>query len=251
MKNTQNILGISFHPSAKNIALEKIQICLRQRGPFCHIVSLNPEIAVLARYDHVFRKILSESDIQLCDGVGIALAGSILGYDVPERVPGVDLMRNILDHTKEMGLRIMLIGGKGDVAERLALCYSKFYPKLTFRGIEGYKDILSPTKQEEQELNHIVADYKPQLVFVAFGSPSQEKWIDQHKVHLNGSVCMGVGGSFDFELGAVKRAPLTLRVVGLEWLYRLMVQPWRLRRQLRLIHFIWLFFLQRIGLQYE
>lgn len=247
MNNSQLFLGIPILPQNEQFILEKIQTCVSSKYTFCHIVSLNPEIVVIAQKDAEFMNILSESDIQICDGIGIALGGSILGFQVGKRIAGADLMEIILKNQMTSGLHVLLLGGESDIAEKLALCYSKKYPKLTFKGLQGIKDISQPTADEERRIFSIVADYKPQIVFVAFGSPWQEKWIWRHKKKFKGSVCMGVGGGFDFAVGSVQRAPVFVRLIGLEWLFRLILQPWRIKRQTRLFEFMWLVFLQKIG----
>ncbi len=92
-----------------------------------------------------------------------------------------------------------------------------------------------------------MTDFKPHLVFVAFGSPWQELWIERHRNQFQNCVVMGVGGAFDFLGGKVPRAPVIIRRLGFEWLFRLIVQPWRLRRQLRLVRFGWLIFWSFFG----
>jgi len=199
----------------------------------------------MAQDDEEYRNILSQGDIQIVDGVGIAIGGSILGIDVGKRVTGVDLMENILQDLNHSGLRVMLLGGGENIAEKIVLCYKKKYPHISFYGMRGISSIQDPHMTEEAAIFSIVADYKPQILFVAFGSPWQEKWIWNHRGELAGVICMGVGGGFDFVSGKVARAPHFLRSIGLEWFYRLMRQPWRVRRQIRLIRFMLLIFKQK------
>jgi len=174
----------------------------------------------------------------LVDGVGIALAAQTLGFGKPTRYTGVDFLTDIIDDAHERRLTVMLIGGKGNVAERLADCYRLKYPNLNVRGIEGYADILNQTEYESKRIFSIVASTKPHLIFVAFGSPAQELWLYKNRAQLGTAVCAGVGGAFDFLAGDIARAPLHLRKFGLEWLYRLILQPWRLKRQMRLLLFL-------------
>ena len=105
--------------------------------------------------------------------------------------------------------------------------------------MQGFQDIHNPTEAETAHFYSIVADRKPHIIFFAFGSPLQELFIHAHKHRLTGIVCAGVGGAFDFLLGAKPRAPHIIRRIGLEWAYRLAHEPWRWRRQLRLISFTW------------
>lgn len=242
-----SILKIPIKPQNMAQILEKIQKFIHTPYTFFHIVSLNPETLVRAQDDTEFRDILSEGDIQLIDGVGIIWGGSLLGIEVGERISGVDFMEILLKNMQIEGLRVLLLGGEADLADKLAICYEKKYPAISFKGLAGISDISQPKISEEQGIFSIVADYKPQILFVAFGSPWQEKWIYRHKRQLNGIVCMGVGGGFDFASGRIPRAPFWVRAMGLEWLFRLFKEPWRWRRQLRLIQFLYLIFMQRIG----
>jgi len=121
----------------------------------------------------------------------------------------------------------------------LANCYNRSYPKAKFMGMKGIDNIENIKKSEEDKIFSIIADTKPHLILVSFGSPYQEKWIWKNKKYFKKMVCMGVGGSFDYLSGQIKRPPIFLRKIGLEWMYRLAIQPWRWRRQMRLIRFSW------------
>jgi len=144
-----------------------------------------------------------------------------------------------------MRLRVLLIGGKANLALELADCYQREFFETKFKGIEGIKDLKNPTDKEEEDTLSIVRRYKPQLIFVAFGSPDQELWIERHKNEFSGSVVMGVGGAFDYLSENINRAPKFVRKLGLEWLFRLVNQPWRWKRQCRLLKFIELVFKEK------
>ncbi len=236
----KKLLEIPINNRTKRDILEKIKIGIYHRDQFFHIISLNPENLVIAQKNDEFKKVIRTAQIRIIDGIGVVLACRLLGINYGEKVSGVDLMEEMLAMAGKLCLRVLLIGGQGDLANNLANCYRKKLPKAKFFGLEGIKDIKNPKKEEEEKIFSIVSDFKPHLVFVAFGSPDQELWIERHKKELKGCVCMGVGGSFDFLGGRVPRAPVFLRRLGLEWLFRLFIQPWRWRRQLRLIEFIWL-----------
>jgi N-acetylglucosaminyldiphosphoundecaprenol N-acetyl-beta-D-mannosaminyltransferase len=242
VKKTKKILGIRIFTQKKENTLEKIKKYLENATDFCHIVSLNPENLVVAKENKEFKKVIETAQIQIVDGVGVVLASRLLGVSVGQRYPGVDLVDDLLNLSSKMRLRVLLIGAKSNLAESLADCYQKKYPEAKFFGLEGISDIKNPKKEEEEKIFSIISDYKPHLVLVAFGSPDQELWIERHKKEFKNCVVMGVGGAFDFLGGTVPRAPLFLRRLGLEWLFRLLIQPWRLRRQLRLLKFLWLIF---------
>ena len=239
-KKIKNFLRIKIFAQNKQNTLEKIKKYIKKNNQFCHIVSLNPENLIIALENKKFKKVIETAQIQIIDGVGMILASRLLGVFVGERYPGVDLVNDLLNLSSKMRLRVLLIGARSNLAKRLADCYQKKYSPAKFFGLEGISDIKNPKKEEEEKIFSIISDFKPHLVLVAFGSPDQELWIERHKKEFKNSVVMGVGGAFDFLGGVVPRAPIFIRKIGLEWLFRLLVQPWRLRRQLRLVRFLWL-----------
>ncbi len=244
----RHILGISIVSQSRQDILEQIKKGLsdNQSLPhFFHIVSLNPENLVIAQENPEFKKVIETAQIKLIDGVGVVLAGQVLGIEVGERVPGVSLMKNILEMVGKMRLRALLIGGRPNLALSLSKCYQKKYPESQFFSLEGFHDIKNPLPGEEKAIFDIVTDRRPHFVIAAFGSPEQELWLYHNRERLKGIICMGVGGGFDFLSGEIKRAPMWMQRVGLEWFFRLVVQPWRWRRQLRLIKFGWLLLKKR------
>jgi len=243
-KEEKKILGIKIFTQNKKNTLEKIKKYLKKSSKFCHIISLNPENLIIAKDNMRFKKVIETAQIQIVDGFGIVLAARILGFDIFERYPGVDLMEDLINLSSEMSLRVLFIGGRLNLANKLSNCYQKKYPKAKFFGLKGILNIKNPKRKEEERIFSIISDFKPHLVFVAFGSPYQEMWIDFHKDKFKGCVVMGVGGGFDFLGGVVPRAPFFIRRLGFEWFFRLLVQPWRWKRQLRLIKFSWLVFLE-------
>lgn len=236
----KKLLGVTVKGDSKNEVLEKIKKYISDPRGFFHIVSLNPENLILARKDEEFKKVIETAEIQIVDGVGVATAFRMLGIGVGERVTGVDLMEMLVDWAAKGSSTTMLIGGPDNLALELSVCYNRNYGQSSFIGLQGIRNIESPTQEEEREIFSIVTARRPRFVFVAFGSPAQEKWLYRNRASFQGVVCMGVGGAFDYLSGKVGRAPVAARRVGLEWLYRLVNQPWRWRRQLRLLKFIWL-----------
>ncbi|OGK09158.1 hypothetical protein A2767_06295 [Candidatus Roizmanbacteria bacterium RIFCSPHIGHO2_01_FULL_35_10] len=233
------LLGVKINPQRKSNILEQIKMYIAHPRGYLQIVSLNPENIIEANENNGFKRILETSQLQIIDGIGVVLAGKLIGVNL-ERLTGVDLMDDLVKLADELSLRVLLIGGKPNLALRLAQCYSDTYAQAKFIGIAGVKNIKKPLRSEEDELFSIVTAYKPHLVFVSFGSPDQELWLDRHKKKLLGIVTMGVGGAFDYFSGKITRAPKFIRSIGMEWLFRLIVEPWRWKRQLRLIKFLWL-----------
>lgn len=241
-----NLLGVLIKNQKIDDILEKIRIYLHNPYTFFHVVSLNPENMMIAREDLEYQKILSEADIQLIDGIGIALGCSILKIPIGGRVTGVDFMNILLKKVSFEGLRVLFIGGRSILAKTVADCYCKKYPQISFQGVEGIADIQNPKVEELARLHALIDNYKPNLVFAAFGSPWQEKLFACHKDIFKGIVCVGVGGAFDFEAGNIPRAPVWIRQIGFEWLYRLYKQPFRWRRQIRIAKYIALVLVQKI-----
>lgn len=240
------ILGIPIKNQSKIEILEEIKKYLKSHSRFCHIVSLNSENIVIATEERNFMEVIKTAQITIIDGVGVVLAARML--KVPgDKVSGIDLMNNLIDLAETMRLRVLLIGGRANLANNIAQCYQSQYPEAKFKGIQGFADIKNPKEDEEQQISSIVRQYKPHLVLAAFGSPWQELWLSRHSKEFKNMVCMGVGQGFDVAGGIVKRAPIWVQKIGFEWLYRLITQPWRWRRQLRLIKFMWLVLKQKVS----
>lgn len=242
----KKLLRIELPTETKSEILEKtLKYLKKPQGNFA-VMSLNPEIFVLMDSDSEFKKAISWGKQKIIDGSGVVAAAQILNIPHGDRFTGVDFMDEVLKLAAERSFRVVLFGGKGNVAEELADCYSKKYPNLSVQGFQGIKDISRPTKSEEKKIFSIVADTKPHYVFLAFGSPAQEKWLYSNRAQFEGMVCAGVGGAFNFLSGRSPRAPRIVRSLGMEWAYRLMTEPWRWKRQLRLLTFIRLVIQQRI-----
>lgn len=217
------------------------------------LATLNPEFAAFARHNAWFKKILDRADVAVPDGIGFVWAGKLLGKPIKERISGTDLMEKLCQEAAQQGWSVYLIGGKPGVAKEAFSVLKKRYP-----GLRGWAESgpilelvdgnwLSATKKEASRLIQEINSQKPDLLFVAYGMGKQEKFIADNWGKLRVKLAMGVGGAFDYLSKQVPRAPKWARRIGLEWLYRLLLQPWRWKRQLRLIAFIWLVFQERFG----
>lgn len=242
----KTLLGITIDDDSKEKVLEKILKYWEKPIGFFHIVSLNPENVVIAQTDLIYKTVLNDGNIRLNDGFGIAIASRWLKINIGVRLTGVDLMKELVETAGKSRFHVLLIGGEANLAESLAKCYQEKWPEAKFIGIQGIKNISSVYDEENKKIFSIVAELKPSLILVAFGSPFQEKWLWQNKQSLGDCVAMGVGQGFDVEGRRVKRAPVWIQKIGMEWFYRLLTQPWRWRRQLRLINFIYLVVKQKM-----
>lgn len=208
----------------------------------------NPEQLVLSRENKEFSSFLDQADILIPDGTGVVafsqLAGRLLKQpSISERIAGVDLVQHLLKLASDNGWKVLLVGGKAYTGKLHNIFVSGLAKKTTFSLLwdPGYKNIRKPTKLEEDHLVKLVKKEQPDIVFVAFGAPWQEQWIIEHEALLTDNkvkLAMVVGGSFDMLFGKLKRAPLWVRAVGLEWLFRLVQEPSRWLRQFKLLKFI-------------
>jgi N-acetylglucosaminyldiphosphoundecaprenol N-acetyl-beta-D-mannosaminyltransferase len=198
-----------------------------------HVVTVNPEFVMASRQNAAFRAVLEAADLCLADGVGLLWAGHILGRPLPERVAGSDLLPRIAERAAQEGWRLFFLGAQPGVAQRAAEVLQARHAGLQVVGT--YPG--SPGDEEAPEIIGRVRAARPDMLFVAYGAPVQDLWIARHRDALAVPVMMGVGGAFDFIAGVMPRAPAWVRQVGLEWLHRLIHQPWRWRRMLALPHF--------------
>lgn len=248
MKIKNQLLGISVPTDSKIEVREKIIKNILDSKKFFHVVSLNPEIFVLTTTNGVFKEVVEKAQMRIIDGIGVSAAAKLCSIPVGQRYSGVDLMSDLLKEAYNRRLRVLLIGGGGKIAEKVVECQKKLYPGIEISSTSGISSISSPTEAEENEISSIVAAVKPHLVFVAYGSPAQELWIDRHNRLFDGMVVMGVGGAFDFLSGNIVRAPKIIQSIGFEWLFRLVRQPWRVVRQLRLVKFMLLVGRERMSI---
>lgn len=254
----KNILGVDISNTTEGEVLEYIFASLEKKSKPYYIVTPNPEMIVRSQKDQSFKAVLNGAVIALCDGVGIFLAGRLLGKPFRERVTGVDLLEKVCKESVRNPVNIGFLGGKAGVAEKAAECLEKKFGRLNIAYIseewdEAGFDLAAhrrTTHNQTQSNAESKVSKVPRtlpyssapidILFVAFGFPKQEKWMAEHKDKGIYKIAMGVGGSFDYLSGNVQRAPRFLRAIGLEWFYRLIRQPWRWKRQLALLRFVWL-----------
>ncbi|HEV3157622.1 MAG TPA: WecB/TagA/CpsF family glycosyltransferase [Candidatus Baltobacteraceae bacterium] len=226
------ILGCRVDALDEIAAVERIVGFARSKTPAL-VVTLGTEMVMRARQDANFREVLSSAKLSLCDTVGILLAARAWGFPLRKRVAGIDLLDPLCERLAREGLALALVGSKGNTAERAAAVLIARHPGLR---IVLARDGYFPPSQDES-IAEMVRASGASVVFAGLGSPRQELWIAEHILPRVGCVGIGVGGSFDVLAGNVVRAPDFWKNRGLEWLYRLLVEPNRWRRQLVLPHF--------------
>ncbi len=276
MKDTKEMVEIFNLPlwaGGLNLFIAELRHHLLSASKLKLLATPNPEQVVLASHQPGFFKALSRFDWLIPDGVGLVKASCWLKSRgklkrcLKERVTGVDVVSWLFGFTVENDLKVLLVGGRNlenlelkfkntklKIIEKKELASlankqkeetkeAKNHSKNVIFWIEGYKDKLKPTKTEERMIARVITELKPDIVLVALGAPEQEFWLIRHRELLDKAgvkLGMVVGGAIDMIGGRLERAPLVWQRLGLEWLWRLVQEPWRWRRQLRLVRFVWL-----------
>lgn len=225
------VKGVGFDPLTMEQAARQGGELLKQGGGH-YVVTPNPEIVWLARERADLRAALNEADLVIPDGIGIIYASRILGVPLPERVPGIELTMKLLETAAQSGVGVYLLGARPGTAERAAEKLSVRLPGLRVVGTgDGYF-------QEDAPVLERIRASGAGLLLVCLGFPRQELWMAQHRGSLGDILMLGVGGSMDVFAGDVKRAPAGWQKAGLEWLYRLLCQPSRIKRMIKLPVFL-------------
>lgn len=204
-----------------NFIQERLQ---KQEQTFA--VTANAEIIMMAQNDSAYLELLKRTDIITPDGAGVVWAAKHLGSPVPERVAGYDLFHQLLQLAAKTQKKVYFFGGKPGIAEQAKAKALELYPGLK---IAGCRNGYFQTEENETIINDI-NNSGAEMLFAALGAPKQEFWLDENKAKLHTNLLMGIGGSFDVLSGKTTRAPLWMQKAGLEWLYRLMKEPYRFRR---------------------
>ena len=226
-----NVLGVQYDNVTMAEALDTARALL-QRPEASYCVTPNAEMAYEALLDESFRAILNEASLVLPDGAGVVLGAKILKTPLKEKVAGIDFAANLLGVLEETGGRLYLLGGKPGIAEQAAENMKKTHPKLCICGTaDGYF-------RDEAPVIARINEARADVVFVCLGAPKQERFMHDHRAELNVRLMIGLGGSLDGFAGTVRRAPKWMIRLQLEWLYRLLREPSRIGRMMRLPKFV-------------
>lgn len=206
-----------------------------------HVVTANPEIVMSAGKDEQLKQILLEAGLITADGIGIVKAAKWKGNPVPERVTGYDMLLRLLEQGNGKGWSFYFLGTDEETNRKAVETIQSRYPGIRFLGRHnGFFGA-----EQEPAIVRQISETAPDFLIVAMGAPHAERWIYRNKKLLNAKIAMGVGGSLDVIAGKVKRAPVIWQKLNIEWLYRLLSQPSRWRRQLILPVFAVQAFLRR------
>ncbi len=222
-----DILNVPVDALSMEECLNRVDLLIRENRKKCTILAVNPEKVLKINEDAFLKRMFDEAAILLPDGIGVVYAARLLHGRKIERVPGADLMQNICGEAPKRGWRIFIYGAKEDVNRDAVERLRERYEGIQIVGRQhGY---LGPEGMDE--LVERINESQAQILFTALGSPKQEIWIEDHAEHLGVNVFMGIGGTLDTIVGTVKRAPERFQKLGLEWFYRLLKEPSRIKRQ--------------------
>ena len=218
-----------------NRSMEDLLIEIESRDKV-NLISGNPEILFNGLQNERLNKNFKEDySLIVPDGIGTVIASKIVKAPVKEKIAGIEVMKNIIEIAVKEGKGIYLLGAKEEVLSSCINNLKKTYPSIKILGSHnGYFDLNNCDDIVEE-----IKEKSPWVIFVAMGCPRQEQFIEEHILELPCKIYMGVGGSFDVFAGNVKRAPKWMLSLGLEWLYRVMKEPWRIKRLGAIPRFLW------------
>lgn len=236
-----DILGIPVDKLTEREIIQKLLDFIQEKK-FHLVVTINSENATKALENEKFLDVIKNADLVIPDGIGIIFASRILGNKLPERIPGIDLSYKLIQISNQEGYKIAFIGGKEGVAEKAKENLKKIFKNLNITiTYNGFFD-----EKEEKEILNSIEKEKPDILLVGMGSEKQEIWIWENRDRFrNIGVCIGVGGTLDIWAGVKKRAPKFIQKVGLEWLYRVIIEPKRIFRILKIFIFLYKLFVNR------
>lgn len=234
-----DIMGLQFDNVTMDEAAARAgQILAGDRT--CYAVTPNAEIAYEALHDEKLRALINGADLVLPDGAGVVLASKLLKTPLKQKVAGVDFADGLLGVLETTGQRLYLLGSKPGIGELAAQKMMQKHPRLRIAGIaDGYFQDEAPVIDK---INASGAD----VLFVCLGAPKQEQFMARHQKALHVKLMAGLGGTLDSFAGTVKRAPKWMIRLNLEWLYRLIKEPKRFKRMLRLPKYLWAVVCKRI-----
>ena len=232
------IFGVRLHHVASEPQLRALCARYLEGDRTVRIFTPNPEILLRARDDPAYAEVLRSADLALPDGTGVALVETLRAGRRVRRWPGVEIGELLVRLGAERDATIAFVGGGEGVAERAAARWSQRLPGVRIEVVGGdatvsEEGIVRPAESDEV-LTLAVAAASPAIVLVAFGAPKQERWIARHADDVpSARIMIGVGGSFDMWANDLRRSPKILRIVGLEWAWRVALEPRRFPRIIR------------------
>lgn len=226
------IYGVPISKMSMDQTVAYLTNVIEQRQPH-QVITANPIMVMAAQDDPAYLSMMQRAELIVPDGTGVVWAAKYVGEPVVERVPGYDLIHELMKVGESKGWKVYLLGASNEVIQAAAEKLRTTYPGIKLVGVrDGYfKD------EQDAEVIQDIVDAAPDILLVGRSAANQEPWIGKYKQQIGVPVMMGVGGSFDVLSGKLKRAPVLFQKLRLEWFYRLMQEPWRYKRMLLLPKF--------------
>ncbi len=226
-----DVLGVGFDSLTIEEAVTRAKALMTERRA-AYVVTPNPEIVMACRERLETMQAVNAADLVLPDGIGVIYGARILGTPLKTKLPGIDFIQALMADMAKEGKSVFLLGAKPGVAEAAAEKLKAQYPGLAVVGTQdGYF-------KDDAPVVEAVNAARPDLLLVCLGAPKQELWMQRNQSLLNVGLMAGLGGSLDVFAGNVRRAPKAFQRLGLEWLYRLMKEPKRIGRMMKLPKFL-------------
>ena len=236
--NKENILGVDVSPLSYEDLKKNIEKDI-ENNKKSFIVAINPEKILKARKDEKLKKLLNNATYEIPDGIGVIYASKLRKGNIKTRITGIDSMEMLCKLSEEKKYKIFMYGAKEETIKKAKENLEIKFPNIQIVGtINGYE-------KDNDKIISSINKSKADIVFVALGSPKQEYWITENMDKVSAKIFQGVGGSFDVFSGNIKRAPKWMQKIGLEWLYRLIKEPKRIFRQIKLVKFLWLALIEK------
>lgn len=240
MKSTIRWMGLPLFSQGEDELEAKVMHHLdRETNKILTIGTPNPEQIMLAQSNQSFFSALSSMDLLLPDGVGLTFSAKLAGLQI-NRIPGRVFVVRLLERCADRRIPVLFLGGQAGVAERAKTQVQLVLPRIPVFALQGPVDSARSTPEDTRKILELIKEFEIRVVFVAFGAPKQELWIQEHASELekSGVRCvMTIGGALDVLAGEVSQPPVLISSLGIEWFWRLLKQPWRLTRQLALVPF--------------
>ena len=248
MPNKINLCNIKIDNFSMQETVEEIDYLIKQKAQV-FAVTPNVDHIVKLQSDAELRRAYENASLVLADGIPIMWAAKFLGAPLKEKISGSDLFPKLCEVATEREYRLFFLGGRPEAALKAAEILRNRHAKIQIVGTYSPPFNFENDKVENDKIVRMIKDSKPDILFVGLGAPKQEKWIYRHKDEYQVPVSIGIGASFEFISGMVKRAPLWMQKAGLEWFWRLVMEPRRLWKRYLVddMKFFWLVLRQKVN----
>jgi N-acetylglucosaminyldiphosphoundecaprenol N-acetyl-beta-D-mannosaminyltransferase len=224
------LCGVGIDDVNMNEAVAMVEYAIRLKSD-AYAVTPNVDHVVKLQDDAEFRKLYDEADCVFADGMPLLWGAKFLGLPLKEKISGSDLFPELCRVSARKGYRLFFLGGREGAAAQAADILRKKYPGIDIAGVYSPPMGFEKDRAENEKIVRMIKEAKTDILFVGLGAPKQEKWVYCHRREYGAGISIGIGVTFEFTAGMVKRAPVWMQKAGLEWTWRLFMEPKRLWRR--------------------